>query len=100
MSKLTAQAGNQNKPFKPKTYQGERRGKTRNYYNQGKYKIYIDQIVRIGSMSFRGRAQYRQNYRGRLQYVNNYRSDFRRGNFRGTQNYRGQNLRVGYRGSY
>ena len=45
-------------------------------------------------MSFRGRAQYGQNYRGRLQYVNNYRSDFRRGNFRGIQNYRGQILQV------
>ena len=44
-------------------------------------------------MSFRGRAQYGQNYRGRLQYVNNYRNDFRRGTFRGTQNYRGHTFR-------
>ena len=29
----------------------------------------------------------------------NYRSDFRRGNCKGTQNYRGQNFRGGYRGN-
>ena len=37
MSKLTAQGSNQNKPFKPKIYQGKRRGQTRNYYDQGNY---------------------------------------------------------------
>ena len=51
-------------------------------------------------MSFRGRAQYGLNYRGRLQYVNNYGNAFRRGNFRGAQNYRGKNFRGGYRGNY
>ena len=51
-------------------------------------------------ISYRGRAQYGQNYRGRLQYVQNYRSDFRRGNCRGMQNYRGQNFIGGYRGSF
>ena len=34
MSKLTAQVNKQNKQFK-KIYQGKRRGKTRNYYDQG-----------------------------------------------------------------
>ena len=38
MRKLTAQGSNQNKQFKPKIYQGKRRGQTRNYYDQGKYK--------------------------------------------------------------
>ena len=51
-------------------------------------------------MSYRGRAYYGQNYRGRLQYDQNYRSDFRRENFRGAQNYRGNNFRGGYRGSF
>ena len=37
MSKLTAQGSNQNKLFKPKIYQGKRRGQTRNYYDQGNY---------------------------------------------------------------
>ena len=42
MSKLTAQGSSQNIPFKPKIYQGKRRGQAINYYNQdgyqGKYK--------------------------------------------------------------
>ena len=33
MSKSTVQDNSQNKQFKPKTYQGKRRGQTRNYYN-------------------------------------------------------------------
>ena len=32
-----------------------------------------------------------------MQYDQNYRDDFRKGNFRGMQNYRGQRLRDGYR---
>ena len=51
-------------------------------------------------MSYRGRTQYGQNYRGRLHYDQNYRSDFRRGNFRGMQNYRDQNFRGGYRDNF
>ena len=50
-------------------------------------------------MPYRVRDQYRQNYRERSWYDQNYRGDFRRGNFRGTQNYWGQNFRGGYRGS-
>ena len=34
-SKLTAQGNNLNKQFKPKMYQGKRRGQTRNFYDQG-----------------------------------------------------------------
>ena len=37
MSKLTVQGSNQNRPFKPKIYQGKRRGEMRHYYDQGKY---------------------------------------------------------------
>ena len=51
-------------------------------------------------MSYRGRAQYGQNYRERSQYDQNYKSDFRRGNFRGMENYIGQNFRGGYRGNF
>ena len=50
-------------------------------------------------MSYRGRAQYGHNYRGRTQYDQNYRSYFRRGDFRGMQNYMGQNFRGEYRGN-
>ena len=50
-------------------------------------------------MPYRGRAQYRQNYRERSQFDQNYRDDFRRGHFRGMQNYRGLNFRGGYRGT-
>ena len=37
MSKMTAQGSNQHRPFKPKSYQGKRRGQSRYNYNQGKY---------------------------------------------------------------
>ena len=33
MSTLTTQSSNWNKLFKPKIYQGKRRGQTRNYYD-------------------------------------------------------------------
>ena len=33
MNKMTVQGSNQIKPFKPKMYQGKRRGQTRNYYD-------------------------------------------------------------------
>ena len=36
----------------------------------------------------------------RSQFVSNDRNGFRRENFRGSQNYRDQNFRGGYRGSY
>ena len=100
MSKLTAQGNNQNTLLKPKIYQGKRRGQTRNYYDQGNYQNRCRSNSGDRRMSFRGRAHYGQNYRGRLQYVNNYRNDFRKGNFRGMQNYRDQNFRGGYRGNY
>ena len=100
MNKLTSQGGNHNKPFKPKIYQGKRREQARNYYDQCNYQNrYISNSVDRRT-SFRGRTHYGQNYRGRSQYVNNYRNDFRRGNCRGMQNYRGQNFRGGYRGNY
>ena len=35
MSKLTTQGSSQNRPFKPKIYQGKRRGQVRNYYRYG-----------------------------------------------------------------
>ena len=34
MSKLTGQGSSQNRLFKPKIYQGKRRGQVRNYYDQ------------------------------------------------------------------
>ena len=37
ISKLTAHGNNQNKQFKPKIYQGKKRGQTKNYYDQGNY---------------------------------------------------------------
>ena len=100
MSKLTALGNNQNKQFKPKIYQGKRRGQTRNYYDQGNYQNRYRSNSGDRRTSFRGRAQYGQDYRGRSQYVHNYINDFRRGNFRGMQNYRGQNLIGGYEGNY
>ena len=90
ISKLTAQSNNQNKQFKPKIYQGKRRGQTRNYYNQGNYQNRYRSNSGDGRTSFRGRGQYGQHYRGKSQYINTHRNDFRREHFfRGKQNYRG-----------
>ena len=58
ISKLTAQGSNPNTPFKPKIYQGKRRGQTRNYYDQGKYQNRYSTNTGDGRMSYRGRAQY------------------------------------------
>ena len=60
----------------------------------------LDQIVKIGELHSICRGQCGQNYRGRSKYINTFRNDFRRDNFRVTQNYRGQNYRGGYRGNY
>ena len=101
MSKLTTQGSSQNRLCKPKTFTKEKgEEQTRNYYSQDKYQGRYRSNIGNGRMSYRGGAQYRQNYRERLQYNRNDRGDFRRGNFRGMQNYRGQNLRGGYRGSF
>ena len=91
---ITAQGNNQNKQFKPKIYQGKRKGQTIHYYDQGNYQNMYRSNSGDRRMSFICRGQYEQNFRGRLQYVNAYRNDFRRDNFRGMQNYRSQNLEV------
>ena len=94
VSKLTGQGSSQNRPFKPKIYQGKRRGQPRNYYDQDRYQIRYRSNSGDRRMWYRGRAQYGQNYRGRSKYDQNHRGDSRRGNVRGVQNYRGQNLEV------
>ena len=73
MSKLTAQGSNQNNQFKPKIYQGKRRGQSRNYCNQVNYQNRYRLNSGDRQASFRGRGQYGQNYRGRPQYANIYR---------------------------
>ena len=75
MAKLTAQDSSQNRPFKPKIYQGKRRRQTRDYYVQGKYQNRYRLNSGDRRMSYRGRAQYGENSRGSLQYAHNYRSD-------------------------
>ena len=100
MSKFTTQDDSQNKQFKPKIYQGKRRGQTRNFYSRHDQRNYQNRY-RINSgdrrISFSGRIQYGENYTDSPRHHQNYRNDFRRGNFRGNlrsnQNYRGQNYR-------
>ena len=103
MSTSTTQGSSKNRPFKPKIYQGKRRGQARafSYYYQDRYqsRYRSNSVDRYGGMPYRGRAQYKQNYRERSQYDQNYRGNFRRGNSRETENNRGQNFRGGYRGS-
>ena len=65
MSKLAAQGNNQNKQFKPKVYQGRRRGQMRNYYDLGKYQNRYRLNSGDKRISSRSRVQYGQNYRGR-----------------------------------
>ena len=109
MNKLTIQDDSQNKPFKPKIYQGKRRGQTRNFYDRHRYdqRNYQNRYrsnTGHRRISFSGRIQCGQNYIDRPRYNQNYRNDFRRENFRGNlrsnQNYRGQNYRDGYRYGY
>ena len=97
ISKLTAWGSNQNRPFKPKIYQAKREDKPEIIMN--KVNIKIDQIVEIGECHLELEL-IMDRIRGRSQYDHNYRSDFRRGNFRGMQNYGGQNFRGGYKGNY
>ena len=63
MNKLTPQDSSQNSPFKPKSYQGKRRGQTRKYYNQDRYqsRYRSNSGDRYSRTSYRGTAQYRQN---------------------------------------
>ena len=71
MSKLTVQGSSLNRPFKPKIYQGKRRGQARNYYNQDRYQGRYRSNSGNRRIAYRGRAQYEQNYRGRSQYDKN-----------------------------
>ena len=109
MSKLTTRDESQNKQFKPKIYQGKRRGQTGNFYNRHSYDQRNDQNrYKTNSGDRRillsGRIQYGQNYRDSPGYNQSYRNDCRtenfRGNLRSNQNYRGQNHRDGYRRNY
>ena len=86
MSKLTAKDDGLNKQFKPKIFQGKRRGQTRNFCDRCNYDQRNDQNryrsdSRYKRISFSGRIQCGQNYRDRPRYGQNYRNDFRRGNF-------------------
>ena len=77
-------------------------------YGQGNYHTRNRSISSDKRTSFRDRGRgryvqnygqdYRQNYRGIPQ--GSYRNDFRRGNYRETQSYRGQNYRNGCRDNY
>ena len=94
--KLSTQYSNQNRPFKPKMYQGRKRGQGRyNYYGRGRQwdRLRSSSSDRYGRSNYRGRLQYWQNYRERSQYGQNYRGgNLRRGNYRRAQNYKGQTL--------
>ena len=81
ISKLTVQGNSQNRLFNHEIDQRKRMLEM--------IIIKIDTKVGVDQMVVRGRAQYGQNYQGRLQHDQDYRGDFRKGNFRGTQNYRG-----------
>ena len=109
MSKLTTQHYEQNKQFKPKLYQGKRRGQMRNFYDkcnydQRSYQNRYRSDSRDRRISFSGRLQYGWDYRDRPTYEQNYRNDFRRGNLSGNvrtnQTYRAQSYRGGCRRNY
>ena len=56
VSKLTVQSYSQNRPFKPKIYQGKRRGQASNYSNQDRYQDKYRSDSGDRRMSYRGRA--------------------------------------------
>ena len=91
MSKLSVQSSNQNRPFKPNTYQGRRRGQGRNnYYDRGRQwgRFQSHSSDRYRRSNYRDRPKYGQNYRERSQYGQKYTGEnLRRGHFRGAQNY-------------
>ena len=80
MSKLTTKDDDLHKQFKPKIFQGKRRGQPRNFYDKCNYDQRNFQN-RYGScsgdrrISFSGRIKCGQNYRDRPIYEQNYRND-------------------------
>ena len=72
MNKLFIQDRNQNRPLKPKIYQGRRRGQGKNNYcDRGRqWDMYRSSSSdRYRRLNYRDRLQYRLNCRERLQYV-------------------------------
>ena len=75
VSKLSTQGSNQNRPSKPKIYQGRKRGQGRNnYYDRGRQwdRFRLSSSGRYRRTNNSDRPQYGQNYRGRSQYCQNY----------------------------
>ena len=105
LNKLTTKDDGLNKQFKPKIFQGKRRGQTRNFYDRCNYdQRNYQNRYRSGSgvrrISLSSRIQCGQNYRDRPIYEQNYRNDFRRnmsshrGNYRGNmRTYQNKNFR-------
>ena len=71
MSKLTAQGNKQAKQFKPKIYQGKRRGQMKQNNDQGNYQTRNRSNSGDRRMSIRGRGRYGQTYG--QSYRHNYR---------------------------
>ena len=90
MSELSAQGSNQNRPFKPKIYQGKRKGQGRNNYGRYQDRYRSNSGDRYSTLPYTGRSQYRQNFREKSQYVQKYTGNFRR-KILEKQNYRVQN---------
>ena len=109
MSKLTSLKYIQNKQFKPKIYQGKRRGQMINFYDKHNYdqRNYLNRYrsdSRDRWILFIGRIQCGWDYIDGTGYEQKYRNDFRRHHFRRNmrtnQTYRGQNYRGGNRRNY
>ena len=62
--------------------------------------IGIDQTVAIGKCHIEVELSMDKIVEEESQHHQNYRGEFREANFRGMQNYRGQNFRGGYRGNF
>ena len=73
MSKLSTHCSNQNKPFKPKIYQGKRREQGRNNYDQDRYQNWYrsNSEDRYSRPWYRDRPQYGPNYKEKFQYIQN-----------------------------
>ena len=80
MSKLTAKDDGLNKQFKPKMFQGKRRGQTRKFYDrcnydQRNYQNRYRSDSRDRKVSFSGRIKYKPNVSNRPRYEQNYSND-------------------------
>ena len=100
MSKLTAQGSNQNRPFKPKIYQGKRTGQAKIIIIKIDIKIGIDQTVAIEKCHIEVELSMDKSLEEGCSVIRIIEVILGKAILEGMQNYWGQNFRGGYRGNF